>query len=594
MRIERPDNRDIHYTYNSGGQLSQISLERGTTHYQYQTQSDQPTQITAPDGNILNYQWDGSLPIGQSWQGDISGSVTHSWNNQFWLSQRCVNTSHCIDFGYDDDGLLTQAGSLTLTRHENHGLVTGATLGTLNHNYSYNAFGERISTAITRNGNSLGSLNYSHDKLGRITTRTENLGGSSFTDSYQYDLAGRLTQITRNGETTTWSYDDNGNRTHENGQLIASYDEQDRLLSYQGTSYQYTANGELTSKTESGVTTHYEYDELGNLLQVQLPGDITIDYLIDGQNRRIGKKVNGSITQGFLYQDQLNPVAELDGNGNVISHFIYADQPNVPAYMIKGGNTYQIISDHLGSPRVVINTATGEVAQRLTYDVWGNITEDTNPGFQPFGFAGGIYDQHTQLTRFGARDYDARTGRWTVKDPIGFAGGDFNLYGYVLNDPVNLVDPYGLCVPPFLAGIISGMVSGAITGGIMGMAGGPAGVLMGIAGGAVAGAVGGFFGSSAAALAGAAAGGAAGGAIGAAANGGGRRGMLGAAAGGSVAGAAASNLPVPAGHGVGGLIGGAISGAAAGGAKGGYAGAIGGAVGGMVEAALTGGCGCGK
>jgi uncharacterized protein RhaS with RHS repeats len=46
--------------------------------------------------------------------------------------------------------------------------------------------------------------------------------------------------------------------------------------------------------------------------------------------------------------------------------------------------------------------------------------------------------------RFGVRDYDPETGRWTAKDPIRFAGGDMNLYGYVLNDPVNWVDPWGL------------------------------------------------------------------------------------------------------------------------------------------------------
>ena len=60
------------------------------------------------------------------------------------------------------------------------------------------------------------------------------------------------------------------------------------------------------------------------------------------------------------------------------------------------------------------------------------------------GFAGGLYDSDTSLVRFGARDYDAEVGRWTSKDPISFAGGDSNLYGYVLNDPVNLVDPWGL------------------------------------------------------------------------------------------------------------------------------------------------------
>ena len=68
---------------------------------------------------------------------------------------------------------------------------------------------------------------------------------------------------------------------------------------------------------------------------------------------------------------------------------------------------------------------------------------DTNPGFQPFGYAGGLYDVDTGLVRFGARDYDGGIGRWTAKDPIGFSGGDANLYGYVLADPVNGVDPWG-------------------------------------------------------------------------------------------------------------------------------------------------------
>ena len=74
---------------------------------------------------------------------------------------------------------------------------------------------------------------------------------------------------------------------------------------------------------------------------------------------------------------------------------------------------------------------------------------DTDPDFRvPFGFAGGLYDPDTKLTHFGFREYDAYTGKWTAKDPILFAGGDSNLYGYVLNDPVNLVDPWGLLILP--------------------------------------------------------------------------------------------------------------------------------------------------
>jgi RHS repeat-associated protein len=116
--------------------------------------------------------------------------------------------------------------------------------------------------------------------------------------------------------------------------------------------------------------------------------------------------------------------------------------------MMRDGVTYRIFSDHLGSPRLVADTSTNTIVQRLDYDEFGNVIQDTNPGFQPFGFAGGLYDQDTKLTRFGARDYDAETGRWTVKDPIGFLGGNTNLYGYVLDDPINLTDPYGLFPPP--------------------------------------------------------------------------------------------------------------------------------------------------
>ena len=81
--------------------------------------------------------------------------------------------------------------------------------------------------------------------------------------------------------------------------------------------------------------------------------------------------------------------------------------------------------------------------QRVDYDAFGKVIQDTNPGFQPFGFAGGIYDPDTTLVRFGLRDYDAETGRWTTIDPILFSGGQTNLYAYVNNDPVNQGDPRG-------------------------------------------------------------------------------------------------------------------------------------------------------
>jgi RHS repeat-associated protein len=121
---------------------------------------------------------------------------------------------------------------------------------------------------------------------------------------------------------------------------------------------------------------------------------------------------------------------------------VYAG-PGAPDFMLRAGVPFRIVKDHLGSVRLVINANTGAVAQRLSYDEFGRVLEDTVPGFQPFGFAGGLYDVDTKLVRFGARDYDPETGRFTAPDPLRFEGGGTNLYVYALNDPVNLVDPTG-------------------------------------------------------------------------------------------------------------------------------------------------------
>ncbi len=238
-----------------------------------------------------------------------------------------------------------------------------------------------------------------------------------------------------------------------NGTVITgSYDDQDRLLQYGDYTFTYTANGELISKCQGSVCQYFDYDVFGNLRHVILDNGIQIEYVIDGRNRRIGKKINGTLVQGFIYDDQLRIVAELDGSNQVVSRFIYADHINVPEIIEKGGRTYRVLHDHLGSPRFVVDTASGEIAQELHYDAWGNITYDSNPGFQPFGFAGGIFDTHTKLLRFGARDYDPHTGKWMTKDPLLFSDlylcGAANVFGYGCAEPVGNIDPSGASLVP--------------------------------------------------------------------------------------------------------------------------------------------------
>jgi len=185
------------------------------------------------------------------------------------------------------------------------------------------------------------------------------------------------------------------------------------------------------------------YRTLGELKSVVKPDGTVIEYLQNANNQRVAKEVNGTVTEKYLWLDLTKLLAVYDGNDNLICRFEYADG-RMPYKMTYRGQTYYLSYDQVGTLRAVAD-ASGNIVKELAYDTFGNLLSDSNPAMKvPFGFAGGLYDEDTKLTRFGYRDYDAETGKWTAKDPIGFNGGDTNLYGYVLGDPVDFVDPEGL------------------------------------------------------------------------------------------------------------------------------------------------------
>ncbi len=249
-----------------------------------------------------------------------------------------------------------------------------------------------------------------------------------------------------------FEYDANGNRTlgfnaAAGTTYTGTYDDQDRLLSYGPFDFTYTANGELETKTNrvTGEAWLFQYDALGNLLTVGLPNGDLIDYLVDGMGRRVGKKKNGVLLKQWIYRDELKPVAELDGAGNLVSEFVYGAKGNVPDYVKRGGNTYRVLSDQLGSPRYVVNVANStDVPFTANYRSFGEVTgTGTGTDWIPFGFAGGHYDPDAGLVRFGRRDYDTTTGSWLAKDPLRFTDGGSNLYEYAGNDPINSFDRGG-------------------------------------------------------------------------------------------------------------------------------------------------------
>lgn len=450
--IRRPTGDSISFGYDLSGRPASVTFQRSgapaTIGFNFHPTTGNLTSLSGPGGTGLAFTYDGSLPTSVTWSGAVSGSTAVTYNTDFRVVGQTVNGAHAVSFGYDNDGLLTQAGALGLRRAATNGrldadslIVGGATQKT---GYGYDAHGALSAMASTRASDTLLATGYTRDSLSRITQLVERIQGVTQTIAFTYDSVGRLSTVTRNGVlSASYTYDLNGNRatkTTSGGTATAVVDDQDRLVSYGGATYAYTAHGDLSMKVVGNDTTTYDYDALGNLIEVRLPDGTEIGYLIDPQNRRIGRTVNGVLERAWLYQGQLTPVAELDGSGNVVSRFVYATGVNVPDYLVRGDSTYRLVRDHLGSVRLVVNVATGTVAQRIDYDEFGVETANTNPAWQPFGYAGGLTDSQTGLVRFGARDYDPVAGRWAAKDPILFGGGATSLYNYSLSDPINYRD----------------------------------------------------------------------------------------------------------------------------------------------------------
>jgi RHS repeat-associated protein len=117
------------------------------------------------------------------------------------------------------------------------------------------------------------------------------------------------------------------------------------------------------------------------------------------------------------------------------------------ARMGSDGSEAWYLADHLGSERGLMDN-TGTLRDSINYDAFGNATE-SNPSYgDRFKWTGQEFDSSTNLQLNGMRYYDPATGRWTSQDPLGFGGGDSNLYRYATNSPVGNVDPTGMSENP--------------------------------------------------------------------------------------------------------------------------------------------------
>ena len=282
-----------------------------------------------------------------------------------------------------------------------------------------------------------------------ISQKTESLNGVDATYDYEYDSRGRLTTVTKDNQVVeSYTYDANGNRVSATVNGVATsayYTLDDQTQVYGSNTYAYDEDGQLVSKQSSTGTTTYSYNTYGTLTDATLEDGTTIKYHLNPLNQRVAKEVDGVITEKYLWKDLTTLLAIYDKDDNLVQRYNYTDE-RVPTSLTQDNQTYYLHYDQVGTLRLITD-AQNQIVKEITYDTFGNILTDTNSNFKiPFGFAGGLHDRDTNLVHFGHREYDPYTAKWTTKDPIDFSGGDTNLYGYVLNDPVNFVDPEGLYI----------------------------------------------------------------------------------------------------------------------------------------------------
>ena len=455
-------------TYDKAGQLSEIRYENG----------DVETYSHGKAGELLTAENKSSK---LAFEYDIMGNIVKETQNgqtieSEYSAEHDERTKLKTSLGLEMDMRRNSYGQLEdiRARHKGGSVYQG--------NLAYNKLGQILERTIDgARDRKLKDIS-GYDKQGRLISQTLAINNrESRRRQYQWNHGDKLESVIDKTQKmrVEYSYDSFGipevetavnpglrvgiQRTirhlDDSGDVYASRDKSDRaygsggqLITANGREYRYDDCGDLVEKKESdGKVWSYEYHPSGLLEKVTRPDSKEVSFAYDPIGRRVSKEFDGRITR-FLWDGDKIVHEWVEGAGaeppSTATTWLFDEDSFTPIAKLTNDQTYTIISNQLGTPNAMLDQ-TGEIVWSAELDLYGKPlfisggeSEDEKC---PFRFPGQYEDEETGLYYNRFRYYDPQVGQYLQQDPIGLAGGNPTLYGYVF-DSLAEVDPFGLLI----------------------------------------------------------------------------------------------------------------------------------------------------
>jgi RHS repeat-associated protein len=414
---------DVEFEYDAGGSVTTMVDGAGESSYDYDVLG-RLTRTENGHGDVVEYQYD----IADQLTGLVypnGKAVSRAYDPAGRLESVTDWLGGTTSFLYDADSNLEQ-------------IDFPAASGNVDE-YTYDRASRMTSATFTKESETLASLAYGRDPLGQVEEEIrEGLPGAGVV-GFGYDKDNRLIEA----GAATFEYDAADNLTKGLGSTNA-YDAASQLETGTGVSYAYDQLGQrVETDPSSGPATSYGYDQAGNLTSIERPEEgespaLAESFAYDG-NGLLASKVSGLTTRHLTWDTSTTMPLLLSDEE---SSFIYGPGGRPIQQISTEESPTYIHHDHLGSSRLLTG-ASGEVSAALSYGPYGGLEGKSGSGSTPLGFAGQYTDEASGLQYLRARFYDPATGQFMSRDPIGSLTRA--PYSYVGDNPVNMVDPSGLC-----------------------------------------------------------------------------------------------------------------------------------------------------